>query len=155
MSGVKVDDFEAWANFRRTLERMPEEVARIADGIIADEAKAAAAEMRQEYRDVMVAPEETGNLVNGVQVLQVGPLHWKVRSVAPHAHLWEYGTDPRRAPSGANRGRMFGAQGDAPQLGGRPARPVLVPVGMRRRRQMVKRLVALMERQGFTVTGDA
>lgn len=65
-----------------------------------------------------------------------GPaLRWKVRSKAPHAHLYEYGTVRRfTADTGANRGTM-------------PATPTFVPAAIRTRRRMVEGLKAVIRRQ--------
>ena len=65
-----------------------------------------------------------------------GPvLRWKVRSKAPHAHLYEYGTVQRfSGATGANRGTM-------------PATPTFVPAAVRARRRMIDGLQALVRRQ--------
>ena len=82
----------------------------------------------------------TGTLRDRVVVEQLHPssgasLRWKVRSKAPHAHLYERGTVNRRtASTGANRGRMA-------------AHPIFIPEAIRHRTVMVHRLVDLLARQ--------
>jgi hypothetical protein len=66
-------------------------------------------------------------------------LRWKVKSKAPHAHLYEYGTLKRYTRgTGAHRGKM-------------DPTPTFVPSAQRWRARMVDDLIALLKRQ--TVPG--
>lgn len=77
----------------------------------------------------------TGNLAARVVVEKAGPLRVKVRTKAPHAHLYEFGTVQRFTHgTGANRGTM-------------PAKPVFVPAAVRTRKRMVDDLKDLVRRQ--------
>jgi len=62
-----------------------------------------------------------------------------VRSTAPHASLFEYGTGAR-SYRGWNRGRM-------------PAGRTMARAAIPRRRAMYQQLIALVRRAGFEVTG--
>jgi hypothetical protein len=62
----------------------------------------------------------------------------QVRSNAPHAHFFEYGTQARQTDLGYNRGPM-------------PGKNVLVPIVQRRRLRMYDALAGMVERAGFTV----
>lgn len=115
------------------LARMGEHVQREAAGITRSAAQVMAARVVSQY------PSHTGTLRSRVVVESLSPLRQKVRSKAPHAHLFEKGTVNRRtASTGANRGRM-------------PARPTFIPEAVRARGRMVDELIALLKRQ--TVPG--
>lgn len=65
-----------------------------------------------------------------------------VKVTAPHAHFYEFGTQNRQWEGGKSTGAA-------------EARPTLLPEALRRRRQMVNDLIAIVERTGLTVTRDA
>lgn len=109
---------------REALERLPEQLTRDEFGpIVRASAEGLAGELKSSYARV------TGTLADRV-VVEPGRsgngLMAKVRSKAPHAHLYEYGTVRRRTnETGANRGSM-------------PARPIFVPAAIRARERMVR-----------------
>ena len=129
------DGFRGMADLIRGLERMGDAVQREAAVIVEDTAERMAFSVRQRY-----PRGKTGTLRDRVVVEQLHPssgasLRWKVRSKAPHAHLYERGTVNRRtASTGANRGRMA-------------AHPIFIPEAIRHRTVMVHRLVDLLARQ--------
>jgi hypothetical protein len=66
-----------------------------------------------------------------------------VQSTAPHAHLYEYGTEVRHTRTGAARGKMP------------PAGPNgMVPIVARRRRRMYDRLKGVLAKMGLEVRGE-
>ena len=88
-------------------------------------------------------PERTGalkaGLRHGVETTAAGTRAWLV-NISTHAAIWEYGTEIRHTSLGQNRGRM-------------PAGKVFVPAVVRERREMVKDVIAIVERAGFKVHG--
>lgn len=117
-----VAELEA-AGERFTREELAPIVRGSADGL-AGEVKAAYA-------------KQTGNLADGV-VVENGRdgrgLRAKVRTKAPHAHLYELGTVQRFTnENGANRGTM-------------PAKPTFVPLAIRWRERLVNRAKDALQR---------
>lgn len=125
------------------LEALPDVLARDALApIVRESAEGLAADVRSQYARV------TGTLAERV-VVEPGRdprgLRAKVRTKAPHAHLYEYGTVGRRTnQTGAYRGVM-------------PARPTFIPAAIRAREQMGRRIVAALRAlriPGFTGTPE-
>lgn len=123
----------------RGLGQMSEHVQSEAAGLVRSTAEVMAARVRSRYTRrtgtlqdrVMVEAASRGQESAGVS----GSLRWKVRSRAPHAHLYERGTIERViASTGASRGRM-------------PAKPTFVPEAVRARARMRQELIALVQRQ--------
>lgn len=128
--------------FKRELFGLPEDLGAEADRIVDATANAAAEEIRAGYGSHRV----TGNLQDHVFVsrLDRGKVTAAriVKNTAPHAFIFENGTQARHTDLGANRGAM-------------PPGHVFVPVIVRRRRAMNEELKALLVSKGLTVTGDA
>ena len=127
---------EGLAELRKTLEQLPTQMRRevllptvdaAADGLAAD--------LRAAY------PKGTATLADRV-VVERGKgerILAKVRSKAPHAHLYEYGTVKRYTrETGANRGTM-------------PASPTFVPLAMRWRARMMQEIAGRL--RGLRVRG--
>jgi hypothetical protein len=127
---------------KEALANLPVQLKGQATGIVLDTAHAAADDIRNQYP---IGP--TGNLRKGVkvQVKEIGPVGVaaQVRSAAPHAHLWEFGTEARHTKLGWRRGRMKA-----------PPRPVFIPTMMRYRRLMYQKLAVMLEAAGLTVKRD-
>lgn len=130
--------------FLRFLAGLPEEVQAEARAIVREETLGAAQEIEQAYPErTYGSPKNRGTLKRRVKVefpssqVAVGI----VRSQAPHADLYEFGTAQRRTKTGANRGS------------GSP-HPVTVPIARRRREQMAARLREMVARKGFEVSGE-
>ena len=125
---------------RAALLKLPADLTQLATAIVEQAADGAADEIRAAY------PEgETGNLKKGVRVrTEQGRAPYTVRKVvrstAPHATLFETGTQTRQTKKGANRGFMPGAN-------------IFVPVVVRRRREMDEDLIAVVEQAGIDVRG--
>jgi hypothetical protein len=106
--------------------------------IVKEETEGAAVEIAQQYGQ----HQATGRLARSVRTFypSASILVGIVRSVAPHAHLFEFGTKQRRNAKGANRGTMPKANPE-----------ITVPIARRRRGRMSRRLVELLQRHGFDV----
>lgn len=137
---LRIDGLE---ELERAIRRLPEDLADDAQAIIDRHATTAAARIRAGY------PRVTGNLADGVEAISgriggrgrtfAGAL---VSSSAPHVHIYEYGTAPRRTKQGWNRGVM-------------PANPTFVPIMIEERRMVYIEIAAMMETHGLWVTGVA
>lgn len=128
-------------DLRAALQQLPDKL----DDQASDEVKRtmyeAAAALRASY------PQgDTGNLRAGVKtrfrINRRGFATGTVRSEAPHAQLWEFGTVNRKTQKGWNRGRMVAQYNRG-----------LVGIAQRERREMFAALVALVRNSGFEVTG--
>jgi hypothetical protein len=126
-------------DLKRALADLPPQLKGDATVIVLDSAHSAAADIRSQYPKGL-----TGNLQKGVKVRvqEVGPLSVaaQVRNTAPHAHLWEFGTEARHTKLGWNRGVMK-----------RPPAPVFIPTMIRYRNVMYEKLAAIIEAKGLTV----
>ena len=124
--------------FLRKIDGIPVELK--ADGmvILREETEGAAVEIAQAY------PRVTGTLARRVRTFYPSStfLVGIVRSVAPHAHLFEWGTKSRKTRKGWNRGRMPAATPD-----------VTPRIARRRRARMARRLIDMLRAKGFQV-GD-
>jgi hypothetical protein len=133
---------EGLDELRAALRALPEELAREASVIVTTQAEMAKDQIQRAY-----AQGPTGNLRGRVTVNQEGASNVRfgaraiVRSRAPHAHLYEYGTKNRRTSKGANRGAMPAA----------PEENRMIPIVVRRRRSMVAGLIEVVRRAGLIV----
>jgi len=115
--------FEGFDDLSRALEALPEDLSRreLAP-VVRSHSEGLATDLRSAYDQ-----GGTGTLAARVVVepgRDLRGLRMKVRSKAPHAHLYEYGTVQRfTAGTGANRGTM-------------PARPTFIPTAIRWRERM-------------------
>ena len=122
---------------RAALRNLPADLKKDAGPIVERAVDGAADEIRSAYA------KKRGNLQRGVKVQKqlsefgVGAI---LRSTAPHANLYEVGSQARHTELGAFRGSM-------------PARPTFIPIVVRKRREMWDDLRDLVESQGLTVTG--
>lgn len=119
-AGFQLEGFDALS---RALETLPEDLSRreLAP-VVRSHSDGLATELRSSYDQ-----GGTGTLAARV-VVEAGRdprgLRVKVRSKAPHAHLYEYGTIQRfTSGTGANRGTM-------------PAKPTFIPAAIRWRERM-------------------
>ena len=127
--------FDGMAELRAALRNLPADLAAEGVEIIMARGEEATAEIIAEY------PTWTGNLRKGVKLTRrPSPFGGVaiVKSSAPHAHLFEYGTQARHNSFGANRGFM-------------PAGNIFAPIMMRVRRAMVDDLIGLLKRAGLEV----
>src|SRR4030095_3347567 len=133
---------------REALLALPEDLAHDAESIVNDAAKAA-------YDDIYAAyPERTGNLRKGLTIqslehafsyragskaLGAGAL---LLNRAPHAYMFEHGTETRQRALGASTGRM-------------PPGKVFIPRVIRHRGRMYEALIDMMEEHGLLAVGSA
>jgi hypothetical protein len=114
------------------------ETAHYAD----DAVNGAAVAIRQVYG----AHRRSGNLQKRVTVSNMSRGQFVVgkvlKSTAPHAALFEYGSQARHTNIGANRGSM-------------PATPTFVPTVQKFRRGLYAQVTALLVRHGAVVSGNA
>lgn len=136
--GVRLT-FEGMDDFRQGLRHLPAELAAKAGQVVQATARQVHDEVQANY-----PRGKTGNLKSGVRVTLEGSAIFArgiVKSTAPHAHLFEYGTTRRQTRSGANRGVMPKGQPD--ELVGIRA--------SRARKRMVEQLIAIVQEAGFIV----
>jgi hypothetical protein len=120
------------------LTHAPEAIRQEGLVIVQDDVTNAATEIALRY------PSRTGTLARRVRTYfpssQV--LFGGIRSAAPHAHLYEFGTRKRQTGKGWNRGTMPAA-----------SPPVFVPIVQRHRLRMYDRLADMLRRMGWEVVG--
>jgi Bacteriophage HK97-gp10, putative tail-component len=124
---------------RAAVHTLPADLARETRPEVVAAAEATASALRAAY------PVRTGNLRRGVRVrLRTTATGTKatVQSTAPYALYWEYGTQIRRTQRGWNRGA-------APAHAGQG----LHSLAARRRTQLLPRVVDVLERHNFRVSG--
>jgi hypothetical protein len=89
-------------------------------------------------------PKHTGNLKDGLRH-RIETTAYRTRArlenIAPHAAIYEFGTEIRHTDLGQNRGRM-------------PAGKIFIPTAIRERRDMKADVIEIVERAGFTVHGS-
>ena len=133
------------------LANLTPELKAQATQIVLDSAHAAAADIKGQYPEGPPGRKNRqgkeivpGGLRRGVKVVvkEVGAVAVaaQVRNSAPHAHLWEFGTEARHTKLGWNRGVMK-----------RPPAPVFIPTMIRYRNVMYEKLAAIIEAKGLTV----
>ena len=132
-------EFKGLEELKAALRALPAELTGEASHLIEAAGNRAVLDLKRAY------PVVTGNLRDGVEVTFTTSgvsTRALVRSRAPHAHLYEYGTEARHTGLGLNRGRM------APtHVFGRTMSNV--------RRELFDQFRALLERHGLRVTGRA
>jgi hypothetical protein len=132
--------FEGLDQLLAELRALPADLTAEARHEVIGAANGAAASVKAAY------PVDEGRLRDGVQVLQDAPGPFGegavVKNTAPHAYLFEHGTQARRNARGQNRGAM-------------PPGRVFIPRIMRARQLMYERLKAIVARKGLSVSGDA
>lgn len=111
----------------------------------------------------------TGNLRRGVRINNSAGSGWmvmsRVKSTAPHAHLYEYGTVENRMYGGASKGQMFMAKTRrrkaltgtvvTSSISGNQAMPVVGKVASGARKRFYQEVTEAVERiTGATVRGQ-
>ncbi len=127
--------FDGLNELREGLSHLPQELAQKASLVVSATANQVGQEVQANY------PTHTGALKRGVRVTVDGSnvsTRGIVRSAAPHAHLFEYGTGRRQTRTGANRGVM-------PQA---PADERVGPRASRARHRMVEQLIEIVKEAG-------
>jgi len=133
------------------LKKLPAELTELGTAIVKESAERAAAEVKAAYP---IGPGdddyEGGNLRKGVRVggKRTGQyaMGWTVRSTAPHAHMFETGTQVRYNVSRNQMPLKIPAH-----RGFMPGSNIFVPIMVVRRREMYEDLTALLESAGLDV----
>ena len=142
MASVKLT-WRGLEELRAALRALPGELADAAQRAVMAAGNHAAAEIAAAYP---VGPgtdqHEGGTLRRGVKAVPQTAGRFgaavQVRSTARHARIFESGTQTRQTSLGYNRGAMPGAN-------------IFVPVMMRRRRELHRELIAIVQQAGFTI----
>lgn len=127
--------------FQAALRNLPDALAKEAANEGRSAANAAAVDIRTAYG----AHRHTGRLQDSVKVTEqkvAFGFRYTVRTSAKHAHLLEFGTQARHTTLGISRGST-------------PPFNIFIPRTRRWQRSLMERLIALLQRQGLRVTGDA
>ena len=134
--GVKVQ-WNGLTEFLNEFRALPHEIQTDGMAIIRDETEAAAQDMAREY------PKATGKLIRSIRTIYPASqlLIGIVNAKAPHSHIVDFGTGPRKTSSGANRGIM-------------PAKTVAVPIARRHRSSMSRRIINLLRSKGFKIGNE-
>jgi hypothetical protein len=134
--------FTGLAELKAALQQLPETLGTEGGQIVRGAGEAALDQVRTAYG----THYHTGTLVQGLRLdtETSGPFGvlMRLRSTARHALLFEIGTQLRYTRKGAARGRM-------------PPANILVPLARRNRREMYRKLIALLERQGLEVSAGS
>jgi hypothetical protein len=125
---------------RSALMKLPEEFGHEGAEMIDDTTEVTAASLIQSY-----PLGDTGNLRKGVKHTvtrdRFGAVG-QVKSTSPHSHLWEWGTQSRQTRKGWKRGKAPSHKPDG-----------LVPIAQRERRKLNIKLLELVRRAGFEISG--
>jgi hypothetical protein len=131
-------ELQGLEELRAALRSLPEDLAREAGDIVVAHADEVARQAQAAY------PESRGVLRSRVSVERNISKHTTaaiVRSRAPHAWLYEFGSRERATRTGASRGQM-------PQA---PEGSRFIPLAIRARARMMDALKAIVRRAGFVV----
>jgi len=140
--------FDGLDELKAAFLTLPTELKGEATGVVMDAAHAAKGEIASTYP---IGPPgrktKPGNLRRGVKVTvkEIGPygVAAQVRSTAPHAWLFEHGTQARH---------YITKNGVRHDTGAMPPKPVLIPTMVRSRRAMYVRLAdTVIKQHGLTV----
>lgn len=128
------------------LQKLPPDLAEFGSEIVEGAADRAAFEVKAAYG----AHTVTGGLARGVKLRSVRGsnklvIGTQVINTAPHAHLFEWGTQARH---------YYTVNGVKHVTGAMPPLKVFVPIVMARRRGMYQQLKSLLVRFGAILTGD-
>jgi hypothetical protein len=129
------------ADLMAALRKLPADLAQEAADLIDDTVEITASSLIQSY-----PLGDTGNLRKGVKKKitrsQFGAVG-EVKSTSPHAHLWEFGTQNRQTRQGWNRGKLKAQYNRG-----------LVGISLRERKKLNAKLIDLVRKAGFEVTGS-
>jgi hypothetical protein len=138
--------FDGLEELREELRNLPRELADEAGDIVTGNAEAAVAEVRQVYEQHVAS----GNLLKRLFIstsqsaFGAGAL---VRNSAPHAWIFENGSQARHWAAGKGTGAMWGKTAQPPTH-------TFIRAMMRHRKQMYEQLKALLAQKGLQVTGE-
>jgi hypothetical protein len=132
--------WDGMAELQAELQALPDDCANEAMHLVDGAANGAYVDIASAY------PSRTGNLKKGMRIKRVEKkglvVGAEVQNVAPHAVIFENGTQARHTKLGANRGSM-------------PPGHVFVPRVVKARRRLTQELKDMVMQHGAVVTGDA
>lgn len=130
---------EGLIELQRALQNLPDELLREARAILENQAEVTLYQITAAY------PRRTGNLRDGMTLTydqSTVSTTAIIRNKAPHAYIYETGTQARHTKIGANRGAM-------------PAGKVFIPRMIAGRRAFWKSIREMLTKHGLIVTGEA
>lgn len=126
------------------LTNLPQELSDQAQGIVRTAAHRAALRIANRYPVSGRAKKRSGKRLRAGVSVKEEMSHYGaravVRSAAPHAHLWEWGTEQRQNARGVNRGAMVPSKYGA---------PVFVPVVEEERARMFAAFIEMLRHAGI------
>lgn len=145
----KIDGLD---ELRKALLDLPEHLQSDAETVVRDAAEDAASAVRSRYEQHRTSgatyvahkgvKRARRHLADSVSVsfrgAKTGAAVGRIVVDAPHAHLFEYGTQERQWLGGKATGAA-------------PAHPTLIPIAVRRRKDMTDELIEVVERAGLKV----
>lgn len=137
MSGRVQFEIEGLEALKAELRALPQDLTGEASHIIEGKGNAAVLEIRRRYPVVSGKLRDRVTVEFSREAVSAGA---KVESRAPHAYMFEYGTEARHTALGLNRGRMPPSHVFGQEMG-------------QIRREMYGDLRDLLERYGLRVTG--
>jgi hypothetical protein len=142
----RVEWSREFEELKQALRVMPEHLAKEASNDVLGAANAMAVEVRTKYG----RHRRVGNLQEGVEVRELKTkgeaVGYEVRNKAPHAYIFEHGTEARHHASGQPTGTMWGRT---------PPPHIFIPAAIKHRRQQYEEHKQMLVREGFVVSGDA
>lgn len=149
MAGGNRFVFEGMQKFREDLRNLPFELRNEGTRIVEGAAKAAMAEAKEKY-PITAGRKVRGRFIPGGALRKGLKIKYEtsdfgaravVINTAPHAYIFENGTELRETAKGWKRGSA------------RPGR-VFVPIMIKHRARMYRALEALLKRAGLVTTSD-
>jgi hypothetical protein len=141
MATVTIDGFD---ELMQALQHLPDHLVEKATTIVSDAADRMLTEATSGYPSGALQ----AGMVKTEQAMGRYGVGYQVKNRAPHAWWYEHGTETRHTAKGADRGAMYGGPKSPPGH-------VFIPAAERARPQMYRDLMAMLEAEGFEVTGSA
>lgn len=133
---------------QEALRSMPDRLVGEAFAIVDDAAERALASIYQAY-----PRGDTGNLRAGLKKIEESDSRWGVtivvKNTAKHAWLYDHGSQARHV----SLLPKWPASNFGPNRGAMPPAWTFIKTAIRERSLMVRQLVEMVRREGFTVTG--
>jgi hypothetical protein len=136
-------EMKGLTELREALLKLPEDLTQESAVIVMAHAEAAKQEMAAKYP---IGPKRKGHtpgaLIRGLTIdrrVAVYTASAILRNRAPHAYIYEHGSEMRYTDTGVERGKM-------------PPGRVFIPIAVRHRQIMTYALIDLVRRAGFTVS---
>ena len=138
--------FTGLDELREALRNLPADLAAEGAGYVTGAAQAAEAEIRGVYAEHVASGKLVARLSVETSTSQFGASA-RVKDTAPHAWIFENGSQARHWASGKGTGAMWGKTAQPPTH-------VFVRTAQKHRRRMYDNDRAMLERHGLLVTGS-